>query len=178
MDIIKFSNRYQVRLLDQQDIESVYALCSRNSLYYQHCPPFVTRESIAEAMKALPPKKDLSDKYYLGYFSGEVLIAVMDFIAAFPNETTAFIGFFMMDISAQQQGIGSRIIDELCAFLPEAGYTSVRLGWVKGNPQSEHFWHKNGFTETGVSYETNGYTVIVAQRILENAETKHERPVE
>ena len=166
MDITKFSNHYHVRLLDQNDIEGIFALCSRNNLYYHHCPPFVTRQSIIESMKALPPKKDLSDKYYLGYFDGEKLIAVMDFIAAYPNAATAFIGFFMTDVSVQKKGIGSRIIDELCAFLPEAGFTRIRLGWVKGNPQSEHFWHKNGFSETGISYETDGYTVIIAQREL------------
>ncbi|MCI8847954.1 MAG: GNAT family N-acetyltransferase, partial [Oscillibacter sp.] len=30
----------------------------------------------------------------------------------------------------------------------------------------EHFWHKNGFRETGVTYDTENYTVIVAQRGL------------
>ena len=166
MDITKFSNQFQVRRLDQNDIEAVFALCSRNSLYYQYCPPSVTRQSIIEDMKALPPDKDLADKYYLGYFSGKKLIAVMDFIASFPEETTVFIGFFMTDVSVQKKGIGSSIIDELCACLPDAGFIRIRLGWVKGNPQAEHFWHKNGFAETGVTYESNGYTVVAAQRKL------------
>ena len=166
MDITKFSNQFQVRRLDQNDIEAVFALCSRNSLYYQYCPPSVTRQSIIEDMKALPPDKDLADKYYLGYFSEKKLIAVMDFIASFPEETTAFIGFFMTDVSVQKMGIGSSIIDELCAYLPDAGFIRIRLGWVKGNPQAEHFWHKNGFAETGVTYESNGYTVVAAQRKL------------
>ena len=166
MDIAKFSKRYHVRALDQNDLDSVLSLCSRNRLYYAHCPPFVTRESISRDMKALPPGKDLSDKYYVGYFNGEKLIAVMDFIASYPNETTAFIGFFMTDISVQNKGTGSMIIDELCSYLPQAGFESVRLGWVKGNPQSEHFWHKNGFAETGLSYDTDGYTVIIARRDL------------
>ena len=166
MDITKFSNQFQVSRLDQNDIEAVFALCSRNSLYYHYCPPSVTRQSIIEDMKALPPDKDLADKYYLGYFSGKKLIAVMDFIASFPEETTAFIGFFMTDVSVQKKGIGSSIIDELCACLPDAGFIRIRLGWVKGNPQAEHFWHKNGFAETGVTYESNGYTVVAAQRKL------------
>ena len=166
MDITKFSKRYSVRLLDGDDIETIFTLCSRNSLYYDHCPPFVSRESIRRDMKALPSKKTLSDKYYLGYFDGEKMIAVMDLIASYPNATTAFIGFFMTDISVQNTGIGSRIIDELCLYLPEIGFTSIRLGWVKGNPQAEHFWHKNGFTETGDTYNTDEYTVIVAERDL------------
>ena len=25
------------------------------------------------------------------------------------------------------------------------GFRTIRLAWVKGNPQAEHFWIKNGF---------------------------------
>ena len=117
-------------------------------------------------MKALPPNKELADKYYLGYYDAEKLIAVMDLIRAYPNENTAFIGFFMTDVSVQNTGIGSAIIDELCSYLTEIGFERVRLGWVKGNPQSKHFWHKNGFTETGITYDTDHYTVVVAEREL------------
>ena len=117
-------------------------------------------------MNALPPNKDMCDKYYVGYYDENKLIAVMDLIMAYPDTSTAFIGFFMTDVSVQNMGIGSRIIEELCVNLSRTGTASLRLGWVKGNPQAEHFWHKNGFTETGAAYKTDRYTVIVAQRSL------------
>jgi RimJ/RimL family protein N-acetyltransferase len=166
MDIAKISNAYHVRPLGEADLPAILSLCSGNSLYYQYCPPFVTEQGIISDMKALPPKKTLSDKYYLGYFDGEKLIAVMDLIASFPDERTAYIGFFMTDVSVQNSGIGTLMIDELCSFLPTAGYTGIRLAWVKGNPQAEHFWHKNGFTETGDLYDTNRYTLVAARRDL------------
>ncbi len=90
----------------------------------------------------------------------------MDLIDAYPDESTAFIGFFMTNTAIQNRGIGTRIVQELGRYLKSQGYKHIRLGWVKGNFQSESFWHKNGFSETGVSYETSGYTVIVAQRDL------------
>ena len=37
-------------------------------------------------------------------------------------------------------------------------------GWVKGNPQAEYFWKKNGFIETGAENTTKDYTVTIAQR--------------
>ena len=166
MDITKLSARFCVRRLTPDDAPIVYTLCRENTLYYRYCPPFVTEQSIIADMAALPPRKTLDDKYYLGFFDREKLIAVLDLIAAFPDEKTAFIGFFMTDISVQHAGIGSGIIRELCAALPAAGFTAVRLGWVKGNPQAEAFWHKNGFTETGVTYDTDQYTVIIARRNL------------
>lgn len=166
MDVSRLSSRYLVRRLGENDIEDIFALCRKNELYYKYCPPFVTRQSIADDMKALPPKKKASDKYYLGYYDGDKLIAVMDLIMGYPDEKTAFIGFFMTDTSVQNAGIGSQIIRGLCAGLRDMGITGIRLGWVKGNPQAEHFWRKNGFLKTGVTYDTDNYTVVVAQRFL------------
>ena len=166
IDVSQISDRYHVRMLHADNIAEVYGLCSKNDLYYQYCPPFVTEQSILDDMNALPPNKEMRDKYYLGFYDDKKLIAVIDLIIAFPNESTAFIGFFMTDVSVQNHGIGSRIIHDLCAYLVCNGFTAVRLGWVKGNPQAEHFWHKNSFQETGVTYNTDHYTVIVAQRKL------------
>ena len=166
MDITSLSRIYKIKRMSEKYIPDILALCEKNSLYYRYCPPFVSEQSIAADMKALPSGKDASDKYYIGYYDGDGLIAVMDLIMAFPDEKTAFIGFFMTEASLQGRGLGSSIIEELCECLPGLGISAVRLGWVRGNPQAEHFWHKNGFTETGVTYDTNDYTVIVAQREL------------
>ena len=97
-------------------------------------------------MKALPDGKDISDKYYIGYYDGKELIAVMDLIMSYPKEQNAFIGFFMTSLSIQNTGIGSCIIDELCQYMKKSGITGLRLGWAKGNLHAEHFWHKNGFS--------------------------------
>ena len=94
MDISLFSNDYTVRRMEKADVADIYLLCSKNGLYYQYCPPFVTEQSILDDMKALPPNKEMCDKYYVGYYKGEELIAVMDLIMEYPDEKTAFIGFF------------------------------------------------------------------------------------
>ena len=169
MDVSSLSDHYNVRRLCEADAETVYSLCRNNSLYYQYYPPFVTKKSILEDMYALPPGKEASDKYYIGYFDNGSLVAVMDLILAYPDNDTAFIGFFMMDTALQNIGIGSRIIQKLCSRLADNGFNKVRLAWAKGNPQAEHFWHKNSFYETGNAHQANGHTVVVAQRILSSA---------
>jgi Uncharacterized conserved protein len=166
IDIAKFSSRYRVRCLHDSDIPVIFSLCKGNPQYYQYCPPFVTEESIRTDMKALPPGKEFSDKYYVGYFDGEKLIAVMDFIMAYPDDETAFIGFFMTEASLQGQGVGSGIIEELCQYLKCIGLSGIKLGWISGNRQAVSFWRKNGFTEAGVTYDTEHYTVTVASRAL------------
>lgn len=166
MDVSLLSGQYLVRMMGESDVERIYELCRKNALYYQYCPPFVSEESIIYDMNALPPNKDMQDKYYIGYYDGERLIAVMDLIMNYPDETTAFIGFFMTDVVIQNTGIGSEIIEDLCVCLAKIGISKVRLGWVKDNPQAEHFWHKNKFVETGDFCDTDKYTIIVAQRYL------------
>ena len=145
MDISQFSGCYDVRKLDQRDIELIYGVSCKNKQFYEYHPPFVTRESIQEDMCALPPGKSGEDKYYIGFFDGDALVAVMDLILAYPAEDTAFIGLFMINAEYQKRGIGSGIIREMCGRLKEQGCRKVRLGVDKGNVQSYSFWTKNNF---------------------------------
>ena len=48
----------------------------------------------------------------------------------------------------------------------EQGYQYIRLGFAKGNPQSEAFWTKNGFVRTGVEDVQENYTVVVMEKRL------------
>ena len=86
----------------------------------------MTKESILNDMAALPPRTPRDRKYYLGYFQGEKLIAVLDLILGYPNAATAFIGLFMMAKSEQGQGAGSRIITDCAAFLRSLFTTDSR----------------------------------------------------
>lgn len=169
MNSINFSKSYHVRMLIERDIPLILRLCEKNTQFYEHCPPFVTEESIRDDMCALPKRKmdEPQDKYYLGFFDdAEQLVAVMDFIDHYPTEQSCFIGFFMMERSVQGHGIGSRIITELCVYLHSLGYEYIRLGYVDGNKQSESFWKKNQFTDTGLRNHTQDYTVVVMNRML------------
>ena len=54
-DIEAFSEKYTVMRMTVEDTDIIYRLCAGNPLYYEYCPPFVTRESIGEDLAALPP---------------------------------------------------------------------------------------------------------------------------
>ena len=166
MDVRLFSEKYAVRRMTDADMPLMLGLCRGNPTYYRFCPPFVTEDALRGDLRALPPKKTAEDKYFVGYFDGERLIALLDLIERYPDGNTAFIGFFMTDASVQHKGVGSAIIAELCGFLRAQGFGAVRLGWIKGNMQSKSFWRKNGFTETGVESVQELYTVTIAQKEL------------
>lgn len=162
-DISRLSQIYQVQLLQEAHISTILTFCQGNPKYYHHCPPAVSEETIRHDMNALPPKKTMEDKYYLGFFEGETLVAVLDLILGFPNEKTAFWGFFMMNKEYQGKGLGSKLVEEIMNGLKE-DFSAVRLGYVKNNEQSEHFWKKNHFRPTGVESDTGEYVIVMMER--------------
>ena len=166
MNICELSTEYSVRKLTAADIDIIYELSAENTMFYKYCPPYVTRDSILSDMSALPPETSSNDKYYIGFFDGDNLIGIMDLIFNYPNKNTAFIGLFMMKKSMQGKGTGSKIIDECCKLIKSEGYTFVRLGYAKGNPQSEAFWTKNGFEKTGEEHDNINYTAVLMQKAL------------
>ena len=87
---------FQMRRLGERDVDAILALCEGNRLFYQYHPPMATRESILADMTALPPGKGMEDKAYVGFFEGEKLVAVLDWISGYPAKETAWIGLFMV----------------------------------------------------------------------------------
>ena len=117
IEIEDMSTEFEVRILEKSDVDIVYDLSIKNSIFYQYHPPMVTRESIMEDMDALPPRKTMNDKYYIGFFKRDKLIAVMDLVMNYPKKKTAFIGLFMMDVNYQNKGIGSKVIGEVLSYV-------------------------------------------------------------
>ena len=89
----------------------------------------------------------------------------MDLIDGYPEPEIAFIGFFMMNKDLQGRGVGTAIIRETAAYLKATGKTTIRLAIDKGNPQSTHFWKKNGFIVIK-EVDRNGWTALVAEKQL------------
>ena len=70
-----------------------------------------------------------------------------------------------MDKALQGRQIGSAIIREAAEYLKSVGKTIIMLAIDKGNPQSTHFWEKNGFV---IIREVNRgeWTALVAEKTL------------
>lgn len=166
MNCKELSTTYNVKSLSKDDIIIILSLCKGNSLYYHFCPPAVSLESIKEDMAALPPDKTMDDKYFVGFFSKDELVAVMDLISGWPNDETAYIGFFMMNVNLQGSGIGTSIISECLQYLKSIQFRYAKLGYVKENYQAKSFWLKNHFKPTGIESQQESYTIVVMEREL------------
>ena len=101
----------------------------------------------------------------MGLYDGDMLAALLDLIEGYPAPQDAFIGFFMMNAKRQGQGLGSAIVEELLQYLKAEGFSCVRLGIDKGNPQATHFWTKNGFRVIREVQQAEG-SILLAERRL------------
>jgi RimJ/RimL family protein N-acetyltransferase len=165
IDITRLSSRYKIRTLTDSDVDVILDLCQHNTLFYEYTEARPAIEEIRNDMRITPPGITLSDKYFFGFFEGQELVAVMDLIDGYPKPESAYIGFFMMNQEYQGQQIGSAIIGDTAGYLRKIGKTAIRLAIDKGNPQSAHFWKKNGF-KVILEVDVNGWTKLVAEKSL------------
>lgn len=157
---------YKVRKLTAADVPDILDLYLKNTEYFKHCPPIPSRKTVKEDLVALPPAKEAADKYFIGIFDGNFLVAVMDLIDRYPDNRTAFIGLFMVSKSYQRKGIGTYIAKALSQTLKAEGYMRIRLGYIKTNLSARSFWLKQGFQPTGAESAREHYTVIEAEKTL------------
>ena len=168
LNISQLSTKYNIKKMGEEDVSGILHLENGNPLYFAYCPPKPCRETVLNDLKALPEGKSHEDKFYIGFFENDSLIAIMDFILSFPKEDTIFIGLFMMDSKESGKGKGSAIITEVLTAWKSEGYKKIRLAYMKGNMQSRSFWRKCGFTETGVEKENeHGIAVIMECNCLQ-----------
>ena len=162
----KLSHRYVVRRLTADDVEEIYALCAGNPLFYRYHPPIATRADILADLTVLPPGKGAEDKYFVGFYEEDALIAVLDLILSYPQPDAAYVGFFMLESSSQGRGTATAIIGELADCLRAWGCKTLRLAIDEGNPQSEAFWTKNHFVKTGERRPNGGSAYLPMERRL------------
>ena len=166
LNLSKLSKKYIIKNMGEEDVAIILNLQQGNPLYFEYCPPKPSAETVLSDLKELPEGKSFKDKFYIGFFYDDNLVAIMDFIIAFPQEDTIYIGLFMVDVKESKKGVGSKIIEESLAAFKKEGYKKVRLAYMKGNFQSRSFWRKCGFVETGIEKENNRGIVEVLEKIL------------
>lgn len=165
IQIEKLSDAYTIRCLTDADVPMLCAWMLRNDQYFRYCGGSTTPERVRQDLTLCPPGTTPAQKHYVGFFDADTLVAVMDLIDGYPDADTAFIGFFMMNKDLQGQGTGTAIVREVLAALRALGYTAVRLGIDKENPQSNHFWRKNGFTVLREAAQERGIVLLAERRL-------------
>ena len=166
LDIQSFSSEYTVKRIDESDISKVYKLCKSNKRYYRYLGHIPTRESLTEIISQTPENSPIEDKYFVGFFDQDQLIAIMDLITGYPQNDDAFIGWFMVQGDKQGQGIGSQILADVRASLKAMKYDSISLGLVEENKEAIQFWTNQGFKPTTQKIQHKHYTVVTYEKAI------------
>ena len=163
IDIKAFSSEYDVRRITENDITDVYRLCKANKHFYRYLGHIATKESLTEVISNVDSAKD-SGKLFIGFYDDDKLIAIADLIIGYPEDNSAFIGWYVVDALMQRQGIGSQIFADIRANLKTIGIDHVELGCVKENETAVNFWKGLGFTSANDEKQVGKHTVVTYER--------------
>ena len=153
------SKNYNVRKLNKSDIDLIYTLCQSNPDYYLYLNEILTKEMILDDLHCVPKGFSKENKYFVGYFYENQLIAILDYLIGYPNSNKIFIGLFMLNSSFQRKGMGRFIIKE---FIQYYSSYSIQLAWLTNNIPAEKFWTNLGFKPIKQTTSQDGKKVILA----------------
>lgn len=158
----------KIQKLTPINLEQMLAVCLSNPQFYD--PENDTEETIKERILSdfslIPSGKSVEDKHVIGLFHGDQLVGILDYVTAYPDSRTVFIGLLMLDQAFSGHGLGSAVIRHLENQFRKQGFDRIELGWEKSNPQSSHFWHKNGYVPVWeVKQQPDGSIVLSEKRI-------------
>ena len=165
-DIQILSTEYGVRRISEEDIDDVYNLCKSNEKYYEYLGSVPSAESLTEVISSMPESATAENKYFVGFWDKDKLVAVLDLIAGYPEKDDAFIGWFMVDGSMQRQGIGSRIFADVRAALKGQGYDYLSLDCAEANEEAAAFWKAQGFRLKGEKKDNGTYKSVTLARSI------------
>jgi ribosomal protein S18 acetylase RimI-like enzyme len=138
---------YSVRLLLPEDAATLQRLFEKCRDYFlvvdgQEPPPNAAKEEFS----SVPPGKSLNDKFMFGIFHiRENLVGLLEGLRQYPDETTWWIGLFLLTPEARNQGIGQMVIHEFKNYVRRNGGQAIALGVVEDNQRAFAFWKKLGF---------------------------------
>ena len=166
LDIGALGTGYDVRRLTEADVSDVFALAKGNRKFYRALGIRPSRARLTEIISDVPEGAGPNDKYIVGFYDGEDLVAVLDLITGYPQASEAFIGWFMVDADLQRRGVGSQIFADVRAAMQAQGYRSLEVACPEASEPGMAFWRAQGFEPTGQRDDTGDYPVVYLTRTI------------
>jgi GNAT superfamily N-acetyltransferase len=116
---------------------------------------FETDRSYFETIEAAPLRPDEAvhalverpaivplERKYVWIIDG---VAVLDVIEGYPDATTWYLGLIFLAPAARGAGLGTELIEALCAHVLKCGGTALRLAVMLVNPDARRLYDRLGF---------------------------------
>ena len=161
--IRSLSTDYEARRITEEDIADVYHLCRSNSRYYRSIGQRPSKQRLTEVISEVPDSAPDAQKLFVGFYDRDRLLAILDLITGYPEKSSAFIGWFMVDADCHRRGIGSQLFADIRATLKAQGFTALSLQCPTAGEEALTFWESQGFTRADA--EPDGTSVRMMRTI-------------
>ncbi len=156
LDLQTLSGQYTVRPIREAEIGDVYRLYRNNRRWYREAGVKPYLRDLTDVITDLPQGAAPDNKYFAGFYINdeekdrETLTAILDLVMNYPSDKEVFLGWFMVEAEKQGQGIGSKILSDVCVSLKAQGYKTAAVGIRRRNTNAASFWQNNGFEEADI----------------------------
>lgn len=160
MQLSDLSTYAPARRLTPADIPAILAVCRGNPLFYRYHPPLPDEAAVLADLTALPPGKEAADKYYVGFFQDETLIAVLDLILGYPNDETAFIGFSWWTLPCSLMAAARRSSRSSAPRSAKTAIAACALPLTRAIRRVRRFGRKTAFPKPAVGFRMTFLPII------------------
>ena len=158
---------YEARRLTTADVPDVFTLARGNRKFYRALGIRPSRSRLTEIISEVPKGAAAEDKHIVGFYDDDdALVAVLDLITGYPEQSEAFISWFMVDAQLQRQGVGSQIFADVRAAMQAQGYSRLEVACPQASEEGLAFWRAQGFAPTDRVDESGDYPVAYLARSI------------
>ena len=138
---------YTIRLVGPRDEAQVQVLFESDPDYFrlvQGAPPGPAEAK--DLLNELPEGKESRDKFVYALFDRDgALGVVIDLLRGYPNDETWYLGLIFIAPVRRDMGLGTRVLDAICAHIKQEGGRAVRLGVDRRNVRARALYERTGF---------------------------------
>lgn len=147
----------KIKPISFSEVDALQDLFNKSSDYFELVEKRMPREGDAEAaLKALPPKKETSDKIVLGIYDNKTFVGVIDLVKNYPKENMWFLGLLLLAPELRNNAVGSQLYMHLKSILKDKGVLAVMISVAEENEKAIRFWKKLGFIEKNTKIQDKG----------------------
>ncbi len=164
------NSEYDIRLLTEDDEADIQDLCERCSDFSELVEGRTPEKGAGHnILFDLPPGKEMKDKYVLGVYKENIMVAVIDIVKDYVLHGEWIIGLLMIDPGERGKGLGRKLHALIKARIMEERGKLLRIGVVEENHRGYNFWREMGYVEANRqknTYGTKEHTVIVMNLVI------------
>jgi GNAT superfamily N-acetyltransferase len=127
--------------------------------FCQQCIAFFTlvageapaADTAHQLLEARPRSVDVTRKHVIGFERGGALIAIVDLLEGYPDETNWYVGLLLLSPDERARGLGTAIWTAIETWIRGEGGSCARLIVQEQNPDAARFWRTVGFAANGTT---------------------------